>query len=219
MPNRQWLERVSELMSRRGLPADYAARVLEELADHAAAIEEEDPGRPAEARLGSAEAVAGAAVDEYRAGSFAGRFPVVPFVLAPLFVVEAAFLAYFHAGIYVVEGLGGMESAFAVGLSYVLTRLSGFVVPGTALSLLWRLFRRCGRPRAWFVAAGLIVVVWAGLYFAQFTPPVGGAEAELIAELRFAGSWAQLFQFAAAAGLTGWLVARCPCRSRPLAVC
>jgi hypothetical protein len=219
MPNRQWLERVSDLMRRRGLPADYAARVLDELADHAAALEEEDPDRPAEARLGSAEAVAGAAVDEYRAASFAGRFPVVAFVLAPLFVLEAAFLAYFHTGIYVVEGLGGMESAFAVGLSHVLTRLSGFVVPGAAVAVLWRLFRRCGRPPVWFAAAGLIVVVWAGLYFAQFTPPTDGTEADLLVELRFAESWVQLLQFAAAAGLTGWLVARCPCRSRSLAVC
>lgn len=205
MVSRQWLDDVMSIMRRRGLPADYAARMIEELHDHAAELAEHDPGTPAEARLGTAEAVAAAAVDEYRAGRFAGRHPILMFLVAPLFAVDLAFGLYITAGAELVERLGGMESAFAIGLSHVLTWLCGFAVPVGVLALLWRAYRRSGRPRVWFAATGAIVAVLAGLFFAQFTPPSTTAEADFVAEFRFARSWVQLLQFAAVAGLAAWL--------------
>lgn len=214
MVSRQWLDDVMSIMRRRGLPADYTARMIEELHDHAAELEAHDPGTPAAARLGTAEAVAEAAVDEYRAGRFAGRHPILAFVVAPLFAIDLAFCLYINAGVELVEGIGGMESAFAVGLSHVLTRLCGFVVPVGVLALVWRVYRRSGRPRAWFAASGAVVAVLAGLFFAQFTPPSPDVEAELITEFRFARSWVQLLQFAAVAGLAAWL-ARAHAGARP----
>ncbi|MDY3554036.1 hypothetical protein R5W24_003153 [Gemmata sp. JC717] len=215
MASRQWLDHVTTTVLRRGLPAEYVARLAEELRDHVAELEEHEPGATAEARLGAAEAVADTAVREYRAGRFAGRHPILVFLLVPVLAVEFALNVYVHAGIQLVEGIGGMESPFAVGLSHVLTWLCGFVVPVGVLGLLWWVYRRSGRPRAWFAVSGAVVAVLAGLFFAEFTPPNGTAEAELVAEFRFAQSWVQLFQFVAVVGPAVWLAR--PSRS-PLAV-
>lgn len=221
MANRQWLERVWAAVVRSGLPPEYASRLLEELRDHAAELGEHlTPGAEVEDRLGDPDAVAANAVREYRAGTFTGRHPVLSFVVAPLFGVVFAWNVYIIAGTELVESFGGMESAFAIGLSHVLTWLSGFVVPAVAVAVLWRMHRRSGRPRGWFAVGGALVAVLAGLFFAEFTPPNDDAEANLIIEFHFAQSWVQAVQFAAATALAIRLAtdpARRP--NRPIAVC
>ena len=88
MARPQWRDRLREELRKRNLPPAYAARLIEELADHVTDLEQENPNKDAqmlvEEKLGSPESLAEAAAVELAGRMFAGRHPVLTFLVAPI---------------------------------------------------------------------------------------------------------------------------------------
>src|SRR5262245_18302872 len=88
----------------RGLPGDYVSRAVQELADHHADLVEADAvesGLSAEAaweELGDVEQLGEELVRKYRARSFAGRHPLLTFLIAPRPTVVMIWMGAFFAG-------------------------------------------------------------------------------------------------------------------------
>src|SRR5438067_11802938 len=94
MDRRQWRERLEAELARRGVPARFRRRLLEELRDHFDDLTEEgtDMTEDAQAaRLGRPEDVAAAAADQYRRATWVARHPLVVFGLLPVPALVAGF--------------------------------------------------------------------------------------------------------------------------------
>ena len=88
MARPQWRDRLREELRKRNLPPAYAARLIEELADHVTDLEQENPSMDAqmlvEEKLGSPESLAEAAAAALAGRTFAGRHPVLMFLVVPI---------------------------------------------------------------------------------------------------------------------------------------
>lgn len=89
MAKSPWRDRLREELRKRGLPQGYSSRLVQELADHIADIDEEGPDmeseqRPAEERVGRPESLAVAAAEEFGRRTFAGRHPFWTFAVFPI---------------------------------------------------------------------------------------------------------------------------------------
>jgi hypothetical protein len=177
MVDPHWRNRVSTALRKQGLPQSYINRLVEELADHATDLVFEEKSMDAherlEARLGSPEALAAAAKQEYQRRTFAGRHPALMFLAGPIVLMLGMLVASSLLVVGAVElidtATGGELSAndgasgpsdFEMSLMQSLNlpvRFAPFLLP--AVFFTW-LGRRSGR-RTWSIAACAIVAVTA----------------------------------------------------------
>jgi hypothetical protein len=172
------LDRLRGDLTRRGLPRDYVERVVAELDDHrddlrAEATDEGTAPRVVEQtsgdRLGDPRGLAEFVTAQYRARTFAGRHPIVMFLVAPVPVALLAWSLGCTAGALVT---GGILAAFTDqapssvyawlnrSLSIVLT----FLVPGLVTILFSRLAYRAGHGWRWQCASCLILTLMTGTF-------------------------------------------------------
>ena len=187
MVDRQWLDRLQTELRRRNLPAAYSARLIEELADHFTDIQMEEKSMDAQIStddlIGAPEVLAAAAERGFFTRSFAGRHPLLAFVICP---VPAALLTLI-AIIFVVvlpcewivsvskaKSAAAMGSHSATGFEWAVAYLNLYVlrfVPfGLTAFLFARMARRAKQP-AWGLAACACVAVFAYLFRAIIEPP------------------------------------------------
>jgi hypothetical protein len=169
-----WHDRLRHELNKRGLPATYSARLIEELTDHFADIQQEnlsmDAHMSAEERLGTPESLAAAAAKELGGRSFADRHPILTFVVAPIPAVAvtwyAVILICFACKTLVTPStpvqIGSptaVEWAVAYGCLYV-SRFLPFLLTAWLFS---HLGRRARRP-IWGMAACGIVAYFAFIF-------------------------------------------------------
>jgi hypothetical protein len=163
MVKRPWHERLRDELAKRGLPPAYATRLIEELAEHWADIEEESPGmtapESAEEKLGSPERLAAVAAREVGRQTFAGRHPFATFVLSPL----AATALFFVVIVLIGRAWAWLLVPRQVHAPTTLERVSAFVEVSllclTPFLLAWlflELSRRVARPVWGLFAGGLL---------------------------------------------------------------
>jgi hypothetical protein len=112
MDSQPWPEQLRCELSRQGLPPQYIDRLVEELADHVLDSQTEHASmeaQPAFERLGTTTHLAAAARREFDRHTFAGRHPVLTFVLGPIAFVPLLFVAcmllFFGVGWVIATGL------------------------------------------------------------------------------------------------------------------
>jgi hypothetical protein len=161
-----WRDRLRHELNKRGLPATYSARLIEELTDHFADIRNEDLSMDADApenKIGSPECLAAVAEEEFRRHTFAGRHPFVAFVVAPfsaaiLWVVMIALFGKAWGWFIVPESIHAPTILESISLNAELCVLR--LSPVALAWLFLRLSRRVGRPVSGLIACGLLAF-WA----------------------------------------------------------
>jgi hypothetical protein len=97
MDSPQWRDGLIKELRRQRLPEHYAARLVEELTDHADDLFQENLGMDAkqdlEVQLGNPKQLAAVAKAEFQRRTFAARHPVVAFVVAPIVAPFGALIA------------------------------------------------------------------------------------------------------------------------------
>ena len=78
-------------LASRGIPPTYAWRVTRELDDHAVDLAENANGK-----LGGADQLVEEIVTNYRNRTFAGRHPLLTFLLLPLPLAIVSYLLFIH---------------------------------------------------------------------------------------------------------------------------
>jgi hypothetical protein len=181
MSNQRPLDSLRADLIRRGLPARYVRRLVEELEDHEQDIVNEQPGGmndPA-SRLGNLTDLADRIVAEFRAARFVGRHPVLAFVIMPVPLVVVMWMAVFFVAALLslledaVGGTGRCIEAYAIYLG-----LRFFPFAAAAL-VVCRWAYRSGRGGWSFVACALIGLL-AGSLVATVTFPGGNEEGRLL---------------------------------------
>ena len=174
---------------RRGLPADYVDRIVDELRDHqedsAAEIaracgDSTQASELAESRLGNPRVLAGRIVSEYRARFFAGRHPMVTFLVAPLPALLLAWILYLLAAYLVFAGVESTllsnegSAGQHIGVLRAVDFLLVFAVPLLVAAGFCRLARRTCAGLHWAaISTGLICFAALSLQ-TQITPPTMG---------------------------------------------
>jgi hypothetical protein len=184
------LDKLRTHLLRRGLPADYVSRTVQELADHHADLAEaesaENGDRANEAwrRLGDVEQLGTELARKYHARTFFGRHPLLTFVIAPLPAMIVFWVATFFLGWMAVFGVatllgnaadGALTTDWSVGTdplpmwSVLMAHYAILAVPpGIGAWWFCRRARRSGRGLGWAaMSCGLVValayVVWGKL--------------------------------------------------------
>ncbi len=175
----QSLDTVRCALHRRGLPNAYIQRVVGELEDHQHDIAGEwsvtDASTASNAdRMGNPDVLANALADRYHDRTFAGRHPIVTFLLAPIPAVLLAWTALLLVLFGVVQlykfwfdhtilTISDMSSV-VVGVA-LLMHIVGIVVPPAAIALFFAwLAYRGGKGMIWSCAATALVA-FAALCF------------------------------------------------------
>jgi hypothetical protein len=218
MPRHPWLEELRGNLACRGLPRAYIARFVAELEDHLQdiSLEQEvsvstdmrkaDDDLVRVERLGSQEQLVEHAVANYQGASFAGRHPVVVFLLAPIPVALICWAVFLLVAVLGVEGLGDVlgpgvlppasEWPVAVVRSVRALPLLSSFIPPAAVVLLWcRLARRSGRSWRWCLASCVLVALAAGLHVMTVTTPTATTKGAMSIGFGLVGSWKQGTQF------------------------
>ena len=222
------LRKLRSLLLRRGLPADYVRRAVQELADHHADLVEGEPrgvGVPpatqisataddAWRRLGDVEQIGDELVRKYRLRTFAGRHPLLSFVIAPLpatiVLWVVAFFASWTAIFAVADLLGNAGSGepttdwttatdpLLLWLMQVVHYGVLAVPPGLAAWWFCRLARRSGRGLKWAAASCVLVLLLGYMVWSKLESPHDGQGGRLLLGLRApflqSGDWALLQQ-------------------------
>lgn len=177
--NTQSLNTVRKTLIRRGLPANYVRRVVGELEDHQldiageTAVTDETTTTDSD-RLGDFDQLAATLAERYQARTFAGRHPVVTFLLAPIPAVLMAWAAMLMVLFGVVQlyeiwfELSGKTisdlSSSVVGMALVMY-VAEIVVPPAVIAMFFSwLAYRGGKGMIWSCAATLLVA-FAALCF------------------------------------------------------
>jgi hypothetical protein len=171
----QWHDRLRHELSKRGLPSTYSARLIEELTDHFADIQKENPSMDAqmsaEERLGTPDLLAAAAAAELGGRTFADRHPILTFVVGPIPAVAVTWYAVMILIYFAFKSLvtpytpaqigspTAVEWAIAYGCLYV-SRFLPFLLTAWLFS---HLGRRARRP-IWGMAACGIVAYFAFIF-------------------------------------------------------
>lgn len=184
MPNLPWLESMHHELERRGLPGPYIERVLRELNDHWMDVVEEQRQSGADAdraravaleRLGRPEKLVRVAVAQYQARSFFGRHPVFTFLLAPVLLTIAMWVALLVLGIATFHGLSswvGHTAGLTTWTAWTLYYLALWAPPALAALLFCRLAHWSGRGWRWLCATCLVLALLAASFHATLTLPV-----------------------------------------------
>jgi hypothetical protein len=154
---------------RRGLPRDYVRRAIDELDAHCGDVASSD--RRSDTALAVTDRVVGDAaqlgqrlVSDYRAARFAGRHPLLAFVVAPLPVTLLVWALSLALGAAIAGGiawLAGEHSAWTFTAMEFLHRLTAIAPQILTGWWFWRLSARSGWGRAWALpACGLVALTW-----------------------------------------------------------
>jgi hypothetical protein len=176
-----WRDRLREELRKRNLPPAYAARLIEELADHVTDLEQENPSMDAqlliEEKLGTPESLAEAAAAELAGRTFAGRHPVLMFLVAPIPAVVltlAAVLIVCQACKLAVTPLAPVNpnppTAFEWALVYGIVFFQRFAPFALTAWLFLAMARRAGRP-VWGITACALVALFAFAFRTGVLPP------------------------------------------------
>jgi hypothetical protein len=194
----QPLDRLRCHLLRRGLPGHYVSRAVQELADHHADLVEAESGENAVSeeaawqRLGNVEQLGDELVRKYRATSFAGRHPLLTFVIAPLPVMILFWTAMFLVGWLTVFGIVAPLFGWRLGQTVaemkpllvwiILTCHYGILVLPPAMVALWfyRLARRSGQGLAWTVPACLVAALFAFTFVNDMRLPYESLRGRLV---------------------------------------
>jgi hypothetical protein len=188
MGNRPWLKQLRRELFREGLPGWYIDRLVGELADHITDCQQESASMDAQQAcesLGTAVELAASARQEFDRRSFAGRHPILTFVVGPVACVPLLFVAcmllLFGAGWGIATGLEWAASGLEAEVSQSTTariefwaagllNLYGRFVPFALAAWMYcRIGRRMASPR-WSVIACLITAAIALFVFTKSTP-------------------------------------------------
>src|SRR5689334_6350813 len=143
MDRRQWVENVRNELAGQRLPRAYGERLLGELADHAEDWEAADgragiAGPTIEEALGTPAEVARIAAGKYRKTRFAGRHPVLVFVIAPLPLIFAIEILIAFGCSQLYNLVVGDDPYFRAGVTLMQTfRFALLLVPLLTTSLLF----------------------------------------------------------------------------------
>lgn len=181
MAHQEWLDRLRRELNRRRLPPAYAARLLEEWADHFHDLQKENQGMDAlnnaEERLGTPESLAASAEREYMRRTCAGRRPWLVFLMAPLPLYFGAFMALGFPCVAAKSWVAPIDGPIVTEpstLAWVVTYASvyalAFLPPLLAAALFCRLGKRAGRP-AWGFASCLMLAYLAFISHLGVHPP------------------------------------------------
>ena len=223
MQRQPWVDQLRNDLRRQGLPASYIDRLVEELADHAADLCKDQNMEVQEAydRLGVTARLASAARHEFDRGTFAGRHPVLTFVLGPVLFTPIAFvvnllvafaLAYLIAiaveiaapGLISDASPGSALEAWWVGLFNLYARFLPFCL------VAW-LYCRLGQRRAslrWSGAACLVTALIAGLTFTRWSVATDGSPGTYMIGLGAPPNVRQLWQMLPPLAIAGFFVLR-----------
>jgi hypothetical protein len=180
------LEHVAADLVRRGLPVDYAQRAATELADHhcdlvaelhANGIDNTSADAEAWRRLGGVQRFVRKSVNEYQRRHWCGRWPLLSFLLGPVFMLAATWIAIgfaFGAIAYIGQFLGLTSDGHmdlgellgGYGMSIGVTVL----VPCLIAAYFWRLARRAAMVAAWPLISCLMLGLLAGQVVVTIDP-------------------------------------------------
>ncbi len=173
MSHPELVENVAAGLAQRGLPSEYVERVQAELADHYADLVEDsaDTAEAAE-RLGDERRLTKRFVREYQRRSFAGRFPLVTFLLGAPAALALTWTAVYGVLYAIVECVPGYPKQPADGLLSWLEWTSlwslflVFVVVLPALIAVWfsQRARRAGLQWPWAVTSCVLMAFVAGAW-------------------------------------------------------
>lgn len=177
--NTQSLDTVRTTLIRRGLPADYVRRVVGELEDHQLDIAGEtavtdEATTTGSDRLGDFDQLAVALAERYHARTFAGRHPIVTFLIAPIPAVLLAWAAMLLGIFGVVQlyeiwfELSGKTitdlSSTVVGMALVMY-VAEIVVPPAVIALFFSWLAYRGGKGMICSCAATLLVAFAALCF------------------------------------------------------
>jgi hypothetical protein len=213
-----WHEELRRTFAKTPLPRNYTERLLVELLDHFADLTEEDHVMSTDAisnRLGSPQFLANRAVAEFRQRTFAGRHPVLTFLVAPI----PCTLLCIAATLFVVFALGSLIpdeaihepsnlTATSVGLATFTWSLR--LIPFAFLAFLFsRIAYRSGSGWRWGMAASLLIAVLAAGFSVDYhLPTLEPNSGTFMLGLAVPPGLLQLLQFAIPAGIAMWLARR-----------
>jgi len=125
VPNPDWLEALRVELRRQRLPAEYSARLMEELSDHLVDVMEDTMSigvRDVDAvhrRMGAPRDVARTAATEFRRRGFFGRHPLLTFVALPIVAAPVVWIS----ALFLVLGMAGVWK-FSVNQGWAAAELS-----------------------------------------------------------------------------------------------
>jgi hypothetical protein len=189
MQRQRWPEQLRDDLRRQGLPALYIDRLVEELADHAADLCEEQNMEVREAynQLGRTAELSAVARSEFDRWTFAGRHPILTFVLGPLIFAPAVFVACLLAAFLLAWVVGASLEILAPGFVSQLEHgsaaevwcIRGFNLYARFLpfAIVAWLYCRLGQRRAtlrWSYVACAVTGLIAALLFTKAAPSTAG---------------------------------------------
>jgi hypothetical protein len=223
MQRQPWASQLRNDLRRQGLPTLYIDRLVEELADHAADLCEDQNMEVQEAynRVGATSELAVAARTEFDRWTFAGRHPVLTFVLGPVILAPVTFVACVLLAFGLVWLVG-------TGLDFAAPELLSRHSPGSAVEawcfgcfdlysrflpfgLVAWLYCRLGQRRAslrWSVVACLVTAVIAGIIFTRCSMATEGSGGTYVVGLRATPDVGQLLQILPPLAIAGFFLLR-----------
>jgi hypothetical protein len=230
MDGPQWLKELRTELQRKRLPTWYVDRFIEELADHAVDLKQEHGSMEAHQlfeRLGKAEHLASAACHEFRESRFAGRHPVLTFLVGPFLIVPAVFvtlvaLAFAAACAIAMMAEFCAQDAISQFSDQAKARAELWVVFGfnvytqfLPFAIAAWLFCRWGQRsdrRKWSIVACGIVAVIAGIVMTKCSPATGTDPGTIVLGLTLRPTVRQLAQLLVPLAVACWLLLRLPQR-------
>jgi len=171
---------------RRGLPADYAERAVTELADHhgelveelsATGMDERAVAHEALRRLGDPRTLVKRTVREYQRRYWSGRWPLLTFLLGPVFTLAlmwvgacVAMTAIGYLGTLCgFESDGRMDRGELLG-SYGVWIAFTMLLPCLVAAMYWRIANRSAMAWPWPLTSCLTLALVAGQLFVTIDP-------------------------------------------------
>jgi hypothetical protein len=228
MDSRPWHEQLRIELHQQGLPATYIDRLVEELADHAVDSQTENTSMDAQqacAKIGTTTELAAAARREFDQRTFAGRHPVLTFVLGPIAVVPLLFVS-------LMAGTTGILWIVATATEWLIrdtqfwpspeteTLIESWLLPcydsycrflpfALAALIFCRWGRHCQMPR-WSLLACTITALIAGLFVTKLVPSAADHSGLWIMGFSVRPNLRQLLQLLAPLVIAAWFLLRIP---------
>lgn len=191
MPAPPSLKHMRRDLLRRGLPAGYVERVIEEWSDHLEDLstaqfskEADMPVPSVRETFGSEAELAESAVLQFRARTFAGRHPIWTFLIAPIPLLLLCWVGYYSVLALLLSTTRdryfdrGSPAAHATYQMFFETSL--LIPPVVATLILGRLALRSGQRSRWMIAACALVALVAATHQANLALPVGRGNGALM---------------------------------------
>jgi hypothetical protein len=230
MDSQPWHERLVQQLHQQHLPASYIDRLVEELADHAVDLQQENASMDAQQSLqllGSAADLAAVAGREFRQHTFAGRHPWLTFVAGPVAFVPVLFVMLIvgFTGVgWVLDAVIGScwcsDEVLQLPLSETEARIEWWFITGfdcyvrfgpfVLAAWVFSRWARRSELRRWGLAACVIVALIAGLLSTKSVPSHGENPGLWMIGLTFQPHLRQLVQFVVPLALGCWLLGFVP---------